>query len=149
MTEISGPPPSYRFWQVAVVLIMSILIGKMALDLSRLQKEVAGLRGTVQPILDLSRDVRADISKSTFCLTHDKLFEIHRVDGKTSKIYGAPGVLVRESDTDLCRYALREGTVQIGMDYGMIIARVVWRDRLYLFGAPPGWAITREEFLTQ
>lgn len=138
---------SYAFWQVAVLLLMFLSLARMVLDIEGLYREARSRIGTIRPILDLARDVHADISKSTLCVMHDRSFEIHRVGGKAVKYYGGQGKLIRESDTGSDQYPLMQGSVTLGMDYGMIISRVMWQNRLYLFGAPPGWGITREELL--
>lgn len=137
------------FRQILILLLILISIGGMITHSSRLFNQAREACREAHPLLDLTRDVHADISKSTLCVTHDGVSELHRIGGQMIKYYCNPASLIRETDTGTARYELREGSVALGMDHGMIISRLVWRNHLFLFGAPPGWAITREEFLSQ
>lgn len=147
MIENSQPrtPQPYAFWQILILIGMSLTIGKMMLDMDEFHKETRDAWTGVQPILHFARDVHADISKSTLCVTHDKVFQIHRVRGTAAKYYGGSGTLIREDETGSTRYELKSGAIHLGMDHGMIISHVFWGGRQFVFGAPPGWAVTIDE----
>ena len=147
---MNGPPARpYRLWQVVVIFGMLLLMGKMIFDLDGIRNDAIGFAAAARPMFDLARDVRSDIGKSTLYVTHDKIFELHRFSGETAKYSGASGAILRETDSGTTAYAISGGSIQFGMDYGMIIAKVSWHARFFVFGAPPGWAITREEMLSQ
>lgn len=142
--------PAYTFWQIAVILILALLSARMALDAEQFCRNAEARAAAVQPILDLMRDMHADISKSTTCMTHEKIiFELHGINRRISRYYGDQKCLVRETDSGLTKYALDGGAIQLGMDHGMILSRVYWLGRVYLYGAPPGWAVSREELIAQ
>ncbi|MBI4178191.1 hypothetical protein HY522_02050 [bacterium] len=146
----ASKPAPFALWQVLILLTLAFTAGSMALRAERLQRDVRTTAATFQPLTALADDLHADISKATTHLTYERAaFELHGLNGRIAKYYGATGNLVRESGDAVTGYPLIDGTVQLGLDHGMVIGRILWKGRLYLIGAPPGWAITREEMLSQ
>jgi len=137
----------YDFWQVLTVCGLTLICVHLILETGEIKQQIQSTHSSVRPILDFIRDFQRDVSKSTLCVTHGNSFELHQVGGFVAKYYGDAGMLSRAVDTDITRYALSDGVIQLGMDYGMVIARVSWRDRIFLAGAPAGWGITMDELV--
>lgn len=150
MSEEAHPPRRYVLWRAAVLAALAFSGARMALEVLWLLNDGRMLAAAHRPLIELGADVHADISKTMTCMTRQNIiFELYGLKSRVATYAGAPGALVRETDSGETRYALNEGRIVLGMDHGMIISRVTWYGRSYFFGAPPGWGITREELLSQ